>query len=226
MSSATRPGDGDVAVAVAGETLLLLPERAAFWPREKTLLIADPHWGKAAAFRAGGIPVPSGTTAETVQRLDALVERVNAGRVVFLGDLLHARAGRSKEMFDSLSQWHRSRPALGLLLVRGNHDRRAGDPPDETGIECVDAPHLRAPFVFAHHPGKDERGYVLAGHVHPGVRLYGAARQTEKLPCFVIGRRSAILPAFGEFTGLGLVEPGEGEVLYAVAGDRVMRAGI
>ena len=70
MSSVGPSRDGDVAVAVAGETLLLLPERAAFWPREKTLLIADPHWGKAGGFLmgAGGIPVPLAPLSKTVDR--------------------------------------------------------------------------------------------------------------------------------------------------------------
>ncbi len=35
-------------VDIAGERLVLLPERAAFWERASTLLVADAHWGKAA----------------------------------------------------------------------------------------------------------------------------------------------------------------------------------
>jgi len=37
---------------VAGERLVLLAERAAYWERARTLLVADPHFGKAAAFLA------------------------------------------------------------------------------------------------------------------------------------------------------------------------------
>ena len=37
---------------IAGETLLLLAERVAYWERTRTLLVADPHFGKAAALAA------------------------------------------------------------------------------------------------------------------------------------------------------------------------------
>jgi uncharacterized FlgJ-related protein len=36
----------------------LLPEKAAFIPESATLLIADPHFGKATHFRKAGIPIP------------------------------------------------------------------------------------------------------------------------------------------------------------------------
>ena len=50
--------DRETVAEVAGERLVLLPEMAAYWERAGTLLVADPHFGKAAAFRAAGIPEP------------------------------------------------------------------------------------------------------------------------------------------------------------------------
>jgi DNA ligase-associated metallophosphoesterase len=217
-----RRVEGDLDIEVRGERLTLLPERALLWQRENALLVADPHWGKAATFRAGGIPVPSGTTLEAIDRLESLVSRTHAERVIFLGDLLHAKAGRSQEMFSALEAWRRKRPALDVMLVRGNHDRRAGDPPSELCFECVDAPFPMLPFILAHHPSVHPDGYVLSGHVHPGIRLYGPARQRERLPCFVFAREFAILPAFGDFTGLGDVEPADGDQIFAIADDRVL----
>lgn len=217
--------EGDLAIEVAGETLVLLPEGAALWSAQLTLLIADLHWGKAAAFRAGGIPVPAGTTSDSIRRMDMVVKRTHARKVVFLGDLLHAKAGRPSDMFRALGEWSASLDRIDLLLVRGNHDRRAGDPPAELGIECVDAPHLAPPFVFAHHPGRSADGYVLAGHVHPGIRLHGPARQTERLPCFVFRTGGGILPAFGAFTGLGMIEREVGDEIFVIGGDRVIKLG-
>jgi uncharacterized protein len=213
---------GDLKVVIRGESLVLLPERAMYWPAQDTLFIADPHWGKAATFRAYGIPVPSGTTDEGIARLDRLVQRTSARHVIFLGDLLHAKAGRSNEMFGALGEWRRANASVDLLLVRGNHDRRAGDPPKELGIRCTDAPLSMKPFVLDHHPRPSELGYVLSGHVHPGVRIFGAGRQMEKLPCFFFGREVAVLPAFGDFTGLAIVEPDEGDSVYGIADDMVI----
>jgi hypothetical protein len=42
------------------------------------------------------------------------------------------------------------------------------------------------------------------------------------LPCFVIGARHMILPAFGSFTGNALVKPAEGERIAVIADDEVI----
>ena len=91
--SETTP-ERNAAADIAGERVSLLPERAAYWERTRTLLVADPHFGKAAAFRAAGVPVPRGTTTGSLTRLDAALARTGAARIVFLGDFLHAREGR------------------------------------------------------------------------------------------------------------------------------------
>jgi metallophosphoesterase superfamily enzyme len=50
------------------------------------------------------------------------------------------------------------------------------------------------------------------------VRLYGSGEQTARLPCFVIGARRAILPAFGRFTGLAELALQPTERVVAIAG--------
>ena len=137
--SATTSG-GDLRVSVGNEQLVLCAERAVYWERASTILVADVHWGKAASFRAFGVPVPRGTTQEALARLDALLSRTHARRVIFLGDLLHAKAGRAPETPRLLAEWRERHEALELVLVRGNHDRRAGDPPDEMRVLCVNEP--------------------------------------------------------------------------------------
>ena len=51
----------DHEISLAGEAVRLLPERAIYWERERALVVADLHWGKAATFRAAGVPLPPGT---------------------------------------------------------------------------------------------------------------------------------------------------------------------
>ena len=211
------PDRGPFEMTVAGEALTLLPERAAYWARTRTLLVADLHFGKAATFRASAIPVPRGTTTEALARLDGLIGRMGIERIIFLGDYLHARDGRSPETLRVLAEWRRAHLAIELVLVRGNHDRRAGDPPVELGVRCVDAPMIETPFVLTHHPAPSGSGYVLAGHLHPGVALTGPARMRERLPCFWFGRECALLPAFGEFTGLADGTPAPGDRVIAIA---------
>lgn len=212
-----------VEVEVAGETLVLFAERAAWWAGTKTLLVADPHFGKAATFRASGIPVPRGTTGDAVARLDAIINRVDVRRILFLGDFLHARRGRSERTLGALVQWRARHRDIAMTIVRGNHDQEAGD---VLSIESIDAPLIDLPFVFAHIPSEDGNGYLIAGHLHPGADLVGAGRQHARLPCFWFGSRTAVLPAFGDFTGLWPVAPSSGDRVYVVAGHEIVERAV
>lgn len=214
----------DLRIEVRGEELVLLPERALFWPRSSTLLVADAHFGKAAAFRALGVPVPHGTTLGALARLDGLLARTEAKRIIFLGDLLHAREGRTPETVRMLAEWRGRNATTEMILVRGNHDRLAGDPPTEIAIDCIDAPLLETPFAFVHHPRAVADHYALAGHLHPAAVMTGPARQRERLACFWLGADAAVLPAFGDFTGVADVSAGPDDRVFVIAGEQVVEA--
>ena len=207
-----------LATVVGGEAVTLFADRALYWPRERTLFVADVHLGKAATFRANGVPLPRGVTATDLARLTGLIGRSGATRVVVLGDLLHARTGRVPALDEAVRAWRDAHRAIAITLVRGNHDARAGDPPAAWGIECQADRYPMPPFLACHEPASPPSGYALCGHLHPGVRLYGHGEETARLPCFVLGERHAILPAFGRFTGLALVVPSPRSRLVAIAG--------
>jgi uncharacterized protein len=209
-------------IIFANETLQLLPQKALYWPREKTLFIADIHFGKVAAFRAAGLPLPPGSTTNALLRLDNCIAKTNATRIVFLGDFLHSRDARAKETFARFAAWRKLNADLELVLVRGNHDAHAGDPPMEWNIRCINEGETVGPFCLAHHPEPDLRGYVLAGHVHPAVRLQGRANDSLRLPCFWFGAYVCVLPAFGEFTGTYTVQPKMGDRVFVVAEQQVI----
>lgn len=214
---------GDLEVRLATEELRLLAERAMFWPRRNTLFIADTHWGKAATMRAAAIPIPGGTTGESLRRLDQALARTEASRLILLGDCIHARSGRAPQTFDEVALWRRKHADLDIVLVRGNHDYQAGDPPADLGIRCLDAPQEELPFVYCHLPLRSAQGYTLAGHLHPAIRLAGKGADRAKLPCFWFSEGLGILPAFGALTGTALIHPNPGDLVCAVAGDEVVR---
>jgi DNA ligase-associated metallophosphoesterase len=215
----------DATLEVAGETLVLLAERALHWPARDMLVVADLHLGKAATFRALGIPIPRGSTAEDLARLDAALTRTGARELVILGDLYHARVGREAEgTVARLAEWRARWPDLAIRLVRGNHDVRAGDPHHELAVCCVDEPWTEGPFTMRHHPDAAE-GYVLAGHIHPAVRLGGHGGLRERLPAFIFGERVALLPAFGSFTGGATIVPADTDRVWVIADDTVLPIG-
>ncbi len=206
---------------LAGERVELLAERALHWPRERTVFVADVHLGKAASFRAGGVPVPRGATANDLARLSALLRRTNATRLVVLGDFLHAAAGRVAALDAAFTAWRAVHADVAITLVRGNHDAKAGDPPPAWGIDVVGDPFPAPPFLLCHAPARPPTGYALCGHIHPGVWLSGAGFESARLPCFVLGERRALLPAFGRFTGLAVHRREPGERVVAIAGSRL-----
>ncbi len=215
----------DPIAMIGGQTFHLLHERAAFWEERATLLVADPHWGKAATFRSAGLFVPRGTTGSGVARLESILSRMPARRIIFLGDFLHAREGRARRTFDKLADWRSRRPELELVLVRGNHDRGAGDPPAELDIWCLNGPLLEDGLAFTHFPDPIDGAFVIAGHLHPGVRLVGRGRQRQRLPCFWLRHDRCVLPAFGDFTGMAIVEPTMGDRVFVVADTAVVEIG-
>ena len=203
-------------VELAGETVWLLAHKAVYWPARKLLVVADIHFGKAAAFRALGVPVPRGTTTQNLQALDALLATYDCGEIVFLGDFLHARAAHAAATVAAMLAWRARHPDVLLTVVRGNHDAHAGDPAAALGIRMVDEPHSVGRLAFCHHPETLASGYVLAGHVHPVYHLR-AGRAGLRLPCFLLGPSRAILPSFGAFTGGHAVHPAVGERVYLTA---------
>jgi DNA ligase-associated metallophosphoesterase len=210
-------------ILAAGRPLTLLAEKAAFLAASRTLLVADAHIGKAVTFRALGVPVPRGTTSETLAALSALIATWRARRVVFLGDFLHSAHAKAPATLGAVARWRRAHPALELVLVRGNHDSRAGDPPPYLEMRVVDEPFELDGFALCHHPKPLRGAYVLAGHLHPCVSLGGRAFDHLRLPCFWLGDEVGVLPAFGAFTGNAEVLPRKGDQVFVIAEEEVLQ---
>ena len=221
-----------IELQLGGERLQLLPALAAYLPEHHTLLLADVHLGKAQTFRRLGVPVPVGTSLDTLHRLRRLVAQTGARGIVFLGDLLHAKHGLTPATVAAVQTWRQEHAALELTLVRGNHDQRAGDPPPQWHIRCVTEPfelissggrslQPRSGLSLKHHPAPEPGRYVLAGHMHPAAILRGRSPGRLRLPCFHFGPTVGVLPAFGAFTGMHVMPRADGDRVYVVAGDQV-----
>ena len=204
-------------ILAGGRPLTLLPEKAAFIEASRTLLVADVHIGKAVSFRALGVPVPRGTTTETLARLGSLAAKTAARRVVFLGDFLHSARSHAPATIAAVSVWREQHAGLELVLVRGNHDDRAGDPPRHLRIEVVDEPFADGGFALCHHPRPRPGAYVLAGHLHPCVGIGGRAFDHLRLPCFWLGDGVGVLPAFGAFTGMHAIRAAASDRVFPIA---------
>lgn len=209
-------------LTLAGESLQLRPERAIYWPRARTLLVADVHLGKGAALRRAGVAVPQGGTQEDLARLAAVLAATRAERLLVLGDFFHTHLHDDPGTREALASFRRAHRALSLAVVRGNHDRGVEQQPPEWQIAWHPDGLCEPPFVFRHAPAPepDSRGYGLAGHLHPVVRLR-SGQDGLRLPVFWFrhGAQQGVLPAFGVLTGGHPVHPALQDVVAGVTPD-------
>ncbi len=208
-------------IEFASQQLALLPERAIWWSRHNTLLVADMHLGKSATFRSAAIPVPDTTQAD-LHRLDRVLHTTRSTTLIILGDLLHARRGRCPRLLDMFAAWRARHRELRIVLIRGNHDRAAGDPPAAWQIECRDEPYSLDGLDLLHDPAQVQSIPALAGHLHPAVRI-GRHGDQVRCPCFVLQPQTLILPAFGSFIDGQTVRSSETQTIFAIAGSEIFR---
>ncbi len=214
-------------ISINNEQMQLLPSGAMYLPVHQALLIADAHIGKASSFRQLGVPVPSGTTNETLTAITHDLASTQAQHLIFLGDFLHSRYAHAPATQTVVAAWRERHAKLAITLVRGNHDDRAGDPPAALRFSIVNEPFLLGSLALCHHPQTIATHYVLAGHLHPCILIYGRARERLRLPCFWMGdevlNAVGILPAYGSFTGMHPIERRDTDAVYAVAGEVVRK---
>jgi metallophosphoesterase superfamily enzyme len=123
-----------------------------FWIRRNTLIVADLHLGKSASLRAGSIPIPQGTTAEDLERINRILERTGAERLLILGDVLHSKNARKNLRSQQIALWRSTWNELLVTVVRGNHDVQAGNLPEQIRFVYSEDLLFEAPFAFSHQP--------------------------------------------------------------------------
>ncbi len=199
-----------------------MPEKAVYWREKRTLIITDLHIGKSGHFRKSGIAAPSTINAKTLERLERLIWKYDPAILLILGDLFHSDANREWLEFED---WLQEFSDLSIVLVSGNHDRLHQSFYELANISVHEFLETDG-FLFVHsheeYSEKQFAGTLVAGHIHPGVLMKGKGRQSLRFPCFLFSDEKILLPAFGEFTGLHLIKPEEGEKVYAVVDERIV----
>lgn len=200
--------------------MVLLSQRALYWPERRTLIVSDIHLGKAESFQSQGIPIPAGSAWKDLERLSGCLDYTRADRLIVLGDCLHATEG-TVHVYGVLSSWRLKHPDVEVGVVLGNHDAGQRAAYDEFGIEVYGEFLNEPPFIFKHFPDSELGGYVLGGHIHPQVRIV-SSREVVRVPCFYFRKEAGVLPAFGSFTGGGIVQPEPEDNIFIIADDDVI----
>jgi uncharacterized protein len=202
------------------EEMILLSSKAVWFPQHLTLLVSDTHLGKGAHFRKAGIPIPKALAQEDLALLSDLIDEFKPQQLIFLGDLFHSDMNNDWAWF---SLWREMHKSINMILVKGNHDILPPYFYQELNISVVDDFCL-GPFKLVHDfPKVKPQEYIIAGHIHPGVKLTGKAKQQLVVPCFYFGDAYALIPAFGKFTGKAIINYKLNDQVFAIAGNKVLK---
>jgi DNA ligase-associated metallophosphoesterase len=208
-------------VQIGQETYQLLSEKAVLRTTDKTLFLADLHLGKAQHFRKNGISIPEISALKDYERLNRLIQQHQPQRLILLGDLFHSTYNYEWNLFCNFVDANKQ---IELLLVLGNHDILEKQHYKNLCLTVIEDVLEEGDLIMSHHPLKEvpmDR-VNFAGHIHPGIVLYGKGKQRLQLPCFYLFKNQLILPAFGSLTGLQLMEAGTGNKIYVIGKDNVL----
>ena len=203
---------------IENQHLILTPDKAMYWEEKRMLILADLHLGKAAHFRKSGVPISEWVHAKDFNRMDSLIQQFNPSDILFLGDLFHSDHNGGWLIFQ---QYLQRQTSIQFHLVLGNHDILPTGEYKLHNLLIYNTLKV-SPFTFTHIP-EDTPYYNISGHLHPAIKMKGKGRQTVHLPCFYFGARQAILPAFGNFTGIAKIKVSKDAHIYAIADDEVLQ---
>jgi DNA ligase-associated metallophosphoesterase len=214
----------EIDIILRNETFRLLAERAVYWPSEGALLCSDLHWGREPYLQSKGFAVPESAFESESAILTALAKRVEAREIWVLGDFIHHPQGLTASLREKLGQWGQSLGDVKVTLIPGNHDRSAREWAPACGLALAPEGIHRGEFEFQHEGTPGSR-FAWYGHLHPSIRipeLFGH----RKLPCFLVRRNEAFLPAFSRLAGggeIGRIRPSDR--IYPIHEDQVFHFG-
>jgi len=207
-----------VAYVWAGQSFLLDAAKVIFWENESALVISDVHLGKAGHFRKHGIPVPQSIHFRDFSKMDALIKKYNPKKIIFLGDLFHSE---SNNEWNDLISWSEHKTGIEMILVEGNHDRLTSKFYENTKFVLAHTYKLEQ-LVLSHEP-IETKSFNLFGHIHPAMGIQSSPRQSQTYPCFYFGEKTAIMPAFGAFTGTYRITPEKGCQVFCIDENQLIR---
>jgi uncharacterized protein len=171
-----------------------MPEGAVVHHVEQSAVIADVHLGYEWARGKAGDCVVEHSLRETLLRLQSLLARTTFSQLIVAGDLVESPRPCPHTAEDSrrLTAWLADR-GVSLLILEGNHDvslswsrKTASLTPNHLPRTCT-----IAGWTIGHGHRPMSGAQQISGHQHPVFRFRGSTA-----PCFLVGPRRIVLPAF------------------------------
>jgi uncharacterized protein len=188
-----------ITVSWHGLALQLDIDGALYWPEERLLVAADLHLEKGTSYASSaGRLLPPYDSAQTVARLERLIDAYRPLRVVALGDSFHDRRGAARLDGEVAERIRTLSDRVDWIWIHGNHDPK---PPQQLGGRGAVEIAI-GPLVFRHDVQEDRHaeGGEVIGHYHPVASVSTRGRSFRRR-CFAIGRHRLLMPAFGAYAG-------------------------
>jgi DNA ligase-associated metallophosphoesterase len=170
---------------------------ALVWEAARTVIVADLHLEKASGFAARGQPLPPYDTGATLSRLEAVIDRYAARRVLCLGDSFHDPRAAARLSATDAQRLCALTARVDWIWIAGNHDPA---PPQELGGQVIGEVLTLGALSFRHIAAPDPAAGEVSGHYHPKASLWVRGQRISGR-CFLADRRRAVLPAFGALAG-------------------------
>lgn len=214
-------------ISVGSASLQLNPTGSVYWEAENSLLVADLHLGKETSFRKAGMPLPGNASAKTCRALLKEISHFQPTRVIVLGDLVHARCSWSQELEEIIAELCNS---CRIDLIVGNHDLGSRMQLQACGL-ILHEPYLEmADLQLIHDPGAVDAKrldgnskHIVAGHLHPGLRLGSATTDSVQLKCFLVSPSLLVLPAYGFLTGAKCLPLENAQTAFVIADNALLK---
>lgn len=142
----------------------------------KTLAVADLHIGIEFEYYKNGIKIPS-NAGKMRERLEGLIDRTGAERLIILGDVKHRVPGVTRQELREIPEFLSGiSKRVPIEIIPGNHDGNLkGMIPGGVSLHPGKG-FLEGKVYFSHGhawPSEDflKADYVLVGHEHPQIEV-------------------------------------------------------
>jgi DNA ligase-associated metallophosphoesterase len=182
----------------ANEQLILDAAGSLFWPAQGILLFADLHLEKGSFLANYHHPLPNYDTADTLLRLDKLIQQYQPKKVICLGDNFHDLQALDRMSAANYQYLCNLIHTTDWLWLIGNHDLKITSHPLLLAFNFIDTIQLNK--IMLTHCFSEQHPWQIVGHYHPKktVRILS---QMVTGKCFVVTARVIVMPAFGSYTG-------------------------
>jgi len=199
--------------------LTLLPFKAVYFEKHKTLLVSDINLGKVGHFKNSPVALPDGLAETDLVILDKIINSLEINGIFILGDLFPNNENFDMRLFVAWRELHQN---IDINLVKDNIDLMSDEVYANFEVRLHKKYYLWNRFLFTHKPlDKDAKlsgcDYVFCGYINPGVNINGSGRPLMNLSCYFFDEKQCILPAFGAPNRKSLVKPSLKERAYAIS---------